>query len=181
MEDIGKLKNPEDIKHFDTSEVARNAVKIIGEFQDNPDAPLTTSQYTLVRDYLMTMICIDNGSRSGPISNMTLEEFSNCSKEEDHFVVRVKKHKTFSTHGPANLVLTSSLHEYLKIFINIFRSQIAAVDSTPKSTVFLSWRGTPFGFLTGWCTNWFLLGKGVWKRRVVRWSDFFSQSCCVCS
>ena len=70
----------------------------------------------------MTMICIDNGSRSGPISNMTLEEFSNSSKDEDHVVVRVKQHKTFSTHGPANLVLTSSLHEYLKIFINIFRS-----------------------------------------------------------
>ena len=31
------------------SEVARNAIKIIGEFQDNPDALLTSSEYTMVR------------------------------------------------------------------------------------------------------------------------------------
>ena len=83
----------------------------------------------------MTMICIDNGSRSSPISNMTLEEFSSSTKEGDSFVIRVKKHNT--------QVLTSSLHEYLTIFINVFRNQIPAIETTPKSTVFLSWRGTP--------------------------------------
>ena len=140
IEDFAKLKNPEDIKKFDTSEVARNAINV--EFQDNPDALLTSSEYTMVRDYLMTMICIDNGIRSGPISNMTLEEYSTSTKEGDSFVIRVKKHKTFSTHGPANLVLTSSLH-FLTIFVNVFRNQIPAVETTPKSTVFLSWRGTP--------------------------------------
>ena len=143
IEDISKLKKPGDIKKFDTSKVARNAVKILGEVTDNPDTLITTSEYTIVRDYLMTMICIDNGSRSGPIANMTLDEFGNCTKEQDRFVVRVKKHKTFSTHGPVNLVLTSSLHEYLKIFISKFRNQIPAVETMPTSTIFVSWRGVP--------------------------------------
>ena len=143
IEDIAKLKKPQDIKEFDTSKVARNAVKILGEFQDNPNALLTQSEYTNVRDYLMTMLCIDNGSRSGPIANMTLDEFNNCTKQQDRFVVRVKKHKTFTTHGPVNLVLTSTLHEYLSIFITIFRNQIPAVEKTQQSTVLVSWRGVP--------------------------------------
>ena len=45
---------------------------------------------TSVRDYLLTLICINNGSRSGSLANMTLEEFKNAHKDEDDHVVKVK-------------------------------------------------------------------------------------------
>ena len=143
MEDMSNMKKPQDVKKFDTSEVARNAVKILGEFQNAGEVEiLSQTEYTAVRDYLMTEICIDNGSRSGSIVNMTLEEFNNASKEEDCHVVRVKKHKTFTTHGPANIVLSSSLYGYMLIFISKFRNQLVDADTSEKSAVFLIRRGT---------------------------------------
>ena len=142
VEDIETLKTPEEVKQFDTSEVARKAVKILGEFQTCPDNPLVSkAEYTIVRDYLMTLICINNGSRSGPIANMTMEEFQNAIEQDDCYVVRVKKHKTFTTHGPAHLVLSSSLHNYMKVFIEKLRNFLP--DFTPQNTVFLSFRCTP--------------------------------------
>ena len=143
MEDMSNMKKPQDVKKFYTSEVARNAAKILGEFQNaGEDEILSQTEYTAVRDYLMTEICIDNGSRSGPTVNMTLEEFNNATKEEDCHVVRVKKHETFTTHGPANIVLSSSLYGYMLIFISKFRNQLVDADTSEKSAVFLSWRGT---------------------------------------
>ncbi|CAB4043461.1 Neurofilament medium polypeptide, partial [Paramuricea clavata] len=142
VEDIETLKTPEDIKRFDTSEVARKAVKILGEIQTCPDNHLVSkAEYTIVRDYIMSLICINNGSRSGPIANMTMEEFQNAIQQDDCYVVRVKKHKTFTTHGPAHLVLSSSLHNYMKVFIDKLRNFLP--DFTPQSTVFLSFRCTP--------------------------------------
>jgi hypothetical protein len=112
-------------------------VKILGEFQMDPEIPiLSKAEYTIVRDYLMTQICINNGSRSGPIANMTLEEFNNATKQHDCIVVRVKKHKTFTTHGPAYIVLSSSLCEYVKIFIERFRNALPEVVCSSQSTVF---------------------------------------------
>lgn len=68
VEDIDSLKTPEQIKQFDKSDVARKAVKILGEFQMEPEIlMLSKAEYTIVRDYLMTQICINNGSRSGSI------------------------------------------------------------------------------------------------------------------
>ncbi|CAB3991928.1 Neurofilament medium polypeptide [Paramuricea clavata] len=157
LEDIDSLKMPEQIKQFDTSEVARKAVKILGEFQINPEIPmLSKAEYTIVRDYLMTQICINNGSRSGPIANMTLAEFNNATKQDDCIVVHVKKHKTFTTHRPAHIVLSSSLCEYVKIFIERFRNALPEVLCSSQSIVFLRFTGTAldssqFGAQIGSC------------------------------
>lgn len=133
-----------------------------------------------MQDYLIVMICIDNGSRSGPIANMSLDEFTNCTKQQDRFVVRVRKHKTFDTHGPVNLVLTSSLNEYLKIFINNFRNHIPGVETAPKSTIILSWRGVPLDSSQVGGTNRFLPGESIWKRGFKQWCNLISKSCSFC-
>ncbi|XP_028418609.1 uncharacterized protein LOC114544058, partial [Dendronephthya gigantea] len=143
VEDFETLKTPEEVKQFDISEVARKAVKVLGEFQTDPDVSVVSqAEYTIVRDYLMTLICINNGSRSGPIANMTMEEFQNATQQDDCYVVRVKKHKTFTTHGPAHLVLSSSIHNYMKVFIEKLRRCIPDVNAC-QPIVFLSYRGTP--------------------------------------
>lgn len=72
--------------------------------------------YTLVLTSL-TLICINNGSRSGAQANMTFGEFKNVQAVDDCFVVKVIKHKTFTTHGPAHLALSAALHNCMEIFI----------------------------------------------------------------
>ena len=51
MDNLSSLRKPEQIKQFDLSTVAWEAVKVLGEFQDKSsvDEP-SNAEYTLVRD-----------------------------------------------------------------------------------------------------------------------------------
>ena len=137
MEDMSSMKTPGQIKEFDTSHVARAAISLLGRYEKEDDTP-SQVEYTSVRDYLLTTICINNGSRSGTLANMTLGEFEAATEEDGCFVVRVKEHKTFTTHGPVNVVFTASLHRYTKIFVAKFRNSLGDVSTDACSPLFLS-------------------------------------------
>ena len=140
MEDISSLRTPDQIRDFETSEVAREAVRLLGKYQEKGDAEPSQPEYTCIRDYLLTVICINNGSRSGALANMTLQEFERATLEDECFVVRVKNHKTLCSHGPANVVLNKSLHRYTKIFIEKFRNQLPGVRTDGDAPVFITWK-----------------------------------------
>ena len=72
---------------------------------------------------------------------MTLRQFEQASKDDDCFVVRVKDHKTFATHGPVSAVFNASLYQYTQIFVNKFRNQLDGVNTSGDSAVFLSVTG----------------------------------------
>ncbi len=139
IDDMSSMRTPEQVRAFDTSEVAREAVRLLGEYQDkrNEEKP-THPEYTTVRDYLLTILCINNGSRSGSLANMTLREFGQASKDDDCFVVRVKDHKTFTMHGPVSVVFNASLYQYTQIFVDKFRNQLDGGNTSGDSAVFLS-------------------------------------------
>lgn len=140
MDDLSKLKTPENVQEFDRSKFSRDAVRIIGEHQDAlPERLPTHQEYVTVRDYLLTLLCINNGSRSCSLANMTLAEYKKACKDEDDLVVNVKKHKTFTTHGPAHIVMSSTIYEWVGIFITQLRNKLGDVDLDDTATVFISW------------------------------------------
>ena len=141
MEDMTSLRTPQQVKEFDTSEVARTAVSLIGEYEDKEEDLPTQSEYTSVRDYLLTVLCINNGARSGTLANMTLGEFQAAAREDGCFVVSVKDHKTFTKHGPVDVVFTASLHKYTEIFIDKFRNRLQDASTDVHSTVFPTLNG----------------------------------------
>ena len=84
---------------------------------------------------------IDNANRTGVISYMTIEEFQRATVEDDRHVVRVLKHKTVDTHGPARVVLKSHLYNYISVFIKEMRPQLPDAQTEGNKTLFLSWSG----------------------------------------
>ena len=112
---------------------------MLGEYQESELGSPSQPEYTLVRDYLLTLICINNRSRSGMLANMTLGELNKGTKEDECFVVRVKDHKTFTTHGPVNIVLESVLFKYVSIFIEKFKNQLDGVSTDANAPVFMTW------------------------------------------
>ena len=140
VEDLSNKKTPEQIKQFEASEVARTAIKLLGEYNDKEQL-LTQAEYTAVRDYLLTITCINNGSRARNLCNMTLDEFGKATFEDECYVVRVKNHKTSRRHGPVCVVLHPSLHKYVQIFISKMRNNLPDADLEGKRTVFLTWTG----------------------------------------
>ena len=140
-EDFHSLISPEQISEFERSKAARAAICLLGKFSGAHSLQVTQSQYTLIRDFLLVEISIDNANRAGALANMKLQEFNKASKHDDENVILVKKHKTVATHGPARIVLSSKLHGWMEIFVREVRSKVPGVTGSLKERVFLTWNG----------------------------------------
>ena len=107
-EDRSALITPEKIREFERSQAAREAIVLLGKLCGAHTIQITQEMYTLVRDYLIAQIMIDNANRVGVVECMTVKEFDRATVEGDRHVVRVLHHKTVDTHGPAQIVLTGN-------------------------------------------------------------------------
>ena len=137
-EDVSVLITPEKIKDCDASQASRDAVIILGELGGNTVVEMNQSKYTLVRDYLIAQIMIDNVNCAGVVSAMTVKEFQRARVEDERYVVRVLKHKTVDTYGPPRVVLTKFLCSYINVFIKQMRPLLHAALSYGKQALFLS-------------------------------------------
>ena len=143
-EDRVELVTPEKIQQFERSQAARDAVILLGKLSGAHSIEITQSQYTLVRDFLLVQILIDNANRAGVLSNMTVKEFERGYKEDDRFIMNVMKHKTFHVHGPAQVILTGNLQNWISIFIKQVRSKLPYITAEKEQPLFPSWNGKKF-------------------------------------
>lgn len=140
-EDVSALITPETVKEFENSQATRDAVIVLGKLTGAHSVEITQAMYTLVRDYLIAQIMIDNANRAGVVAFMTVEEFKRAQIEDDRYLVKVLHHKTVDTHGPAQVVLTSHLYNCLGIFLKEMRSRLPGAKMKEKQEMFLSWAG----------------------------------------
>ena len=137
-EDFHALITPDQIRKFETSKAARDTVCLLGQLSGAHNIQITQTQYTLIRDFLLVEISIDNANRAGALANMTVREYNRMTKESDEFFVLVKNHRTVSTHGPARIVFPPRLKSWMDIFLKEVRLKFAAPDSRPDKCVFLT-------------------------------------------
>ena len=140
-EDLHSLISPEQITEFERSKAARDAICLLGQLSDVETTEVTQNQYTLIRDFLLVEISIDNANRAGALANMNLKEFQKSVKHENELVILVRKHKTGATHGPARIVLSPKLQSWIAIFEKKVRCKLPGVADGHSERVFLSWNG----------------------------------------
>lgn len=133
------LVSPDQWATFECSELARNAVKLLGTASESE--VFTMLEYTNVRDYLMTVIALQNAHRAGVASNLTLEEFGKRKLDDSgqNILIKVKYHKTKSTHGPAVICIPVQKARLLELFVKYLRPQVPG----QANQVFVSWNGKP--------------------------------------
>ena len=142
-EDFHALISPEQINEFERSKAARDAVCLLGQLSGEHFIEITQAQYTLLRDFLIVEISIDNANRSGALANMKMGEFKRMKSEGEDSVILVKQHKTLATHGPVRIVLSPKLRRWIQIFIKDVRSCVYGAENHNDCHVFLSWNGEP--------------------------------------
>ena len=142
-EDFHVLITPDQIKQFETSKAARDVVCLLGQLSGAHNIQITQAQYTLIRDFLLVEISIDNANRAGALANMTVAEYNRMAKESDEFVVLVKNHKTVSTHGPARIVFSPKLKSWMDVFLREVRLKFTASNAEPDKCVFVTSNGEP--------------------------------------
>ena len=105
---------------------------------------LTDKQYSLreqtdVRNHLIVLIVSSNCCRLGPIKNMILTEFYEAEKfiRDEHHVVRVMDHKTVTSHGAAEVVMSRGVYGYVKNYVKYMR------PASQSQNVFLAMSGSP--------------------------------------
>ena len=141
LNDLAKLPTPSEIKLLDSSNYKQEANKTLSSLSCTETIP-SRKGYCLVTDYLLTYLILDNASRAGCISNMTISEFNNAELQADgSFIIAVKKHKTAATAGPAMLSLSDLLMRHLKLFVRRVRNRLTGIKSRKDDPVFASWSG----------------------------------------
>ena len=139
LEDQHALIGSQTVNEFERSQAARDAISLLGQIVESDSVEVTQASYTLIRDFLFVEIQTDNANRAGVLAHMTMEELSKAQKRDSDYVILVKHQKTSASHGSARIVLTTSLYNWLRIFVEKVRPKICG--DTEKNNVFLSWNG----------------------------------------
>ena len=141
-QDFSRLITCDEIKRFNDSPQARQAVKLLGIISSvGKKHHMTASEYVLVRDFLLCKIVFNNANRSGVLSNVTIENFESAKVVNNHHVVSVPNHKTSSTHGPAKIILSSVLFAWLSTYANTIRPLVLVNSEIQQDELFLSYFG----------------------------------------
>ena len=139
-EDYEMLVTPEQIDQYERSNHARAAIKLFGNYSSRYCSnQLNLQDYCRMRDYLFCKIHFTTGHRSGVTAHMNLKEFGKALRQgdENSFVIKVRDHKTFSSHGYAQVVLEAYIYGWLQIYVNKVRCQL----DVKSDKVFLAWTG----------------------------------------
>ena len=139
-EDLSNLISAEMITKFEQSESTRTAISLINQLSGAHCLEINQADYTLIRDFILTQITIANAHRSGVLASMTVAEFHKAKRCEGSYIISVKKHKTADKHGPARVVLSPTLFDYLKVFVAEVRS-VVTLTKDDDDVVILSWSG----------------------------------------
>ena len=86
-EDRSAIITPEKIHKFEKSKAAREAIVLLGKLCGAHATQITQEMYTLVRDYLIAQIMIDNANHAGVVTCMTVKELERATVEGNCHVV----------------------------------------------------------------------------------------------
>ena len=128
------------ITKFEQSESTRRAISLINQLSGAHCLEINQADNTIIIDFILTQITIANAHRSGVLANMTMAEFHKAKRWEGSYIISVKKHKTADIHGPARVVLSPTLFDYLKVFVAEVRS-VVTLTTEDDDVVVLSWSG----------------------------------------
>lgn len=106
---------------------------------------ISKNEHNTVIAYLAATIIYKNSQRPGVIENMSIEEFE-CRKIErkNRILIRVLRHKTASSTGPANIIINKHCEDVMSQYYNSIRLKISAQNKELASRFFLTNTGTTF-------------------------------------
>lgn len=144
VEEAYKKITPEDIRAFQSSEVCKKAVKLMGDAISL--RKLTKKEFVTVRDFLLVTTLYENGSRPGPFENAKVDRFERAvyTASKKRWTVLVDEHKTTRHQGPAELTMDEQLYGYIKLYVQHIRP-----DFVKPGVDYLFLKDDGYGFRKG--------------------------------
>ena len=81
---------PEMIKKYETSHRAQDAIKCLESF-DSSSSLLSMAEHTQIRNFIMVNLAINNATRAGGVTNLTLGNFKQAEffQAKKNFIAKV--------------------------------------------------------------------------------------------
>ena len=118
-EDYEMLVDPDQVKTYLESQTTVDTIKIFEQL--NGREVLTQEEYCNARDHLICILHLTHGHRSGVSANLTIDEFKGARKINGDYVIKVRKHKTFSSQGYALISLPENHYTWFDKYMKYAR------------------------------------------------------------
>lgn len=118
------------LKEIQNTDASKTAIKLLGQALEGH--VLDQNEFSLVRDFLITTVLIENGSRPGTLETAKVSRFKMAAYVADDktYTILVDEHKTTRHQGPAELTINERNFNYLKIYVNYIRPAFVASEDT---------------------------------------------------
>ena len=115
---------PSNVHNLLSSPPAVKGLKAITAARDG--STLSSSQFFAARDLILASLCLQNGSRPGPMNNANLADYEGARREESSgkLVMLIAKHKC-AQQGPAMLCTGNNLQCWLRTYVDHIRPNFA--------------------------------------------------------
>jgi len=105
---------------------------------------LSKQGHMLVIAYIAAAIIYCNAQRPGVVRNMTINEFQRRVNVNGKILIQVMNHKTTSSMGPANVVITPTQEEMMIEYLQTIRWKVVPQKNEFNNLSFLTTTGNEF-------------------------------------
>jgi len=105
---------------------------------------LTKDGHMLIISYIAAAIVFSNAQRPGVIRNMTIQEFHQRLNLNSKILIQVINHKTASSMGPANIVITPGQEQMMMQYLQTIRWKVIPQKDEFANLFFLTNTGNEF-------------------------------------
>lgn len=106
---------------------------------------LNAEERNTVTSYLVSMIAIENASRPGHVTNLTLQEFNTSLKIGNDHVAMC----SYSKNGLAPVTFSKSLYDLSKQYVRTVRLSITALENRGSARLFINNKGKTLSNISG--------------------------------
>ena len=138
MDESEGLLTLEELQKIKASRTYAQAVQLLKNAAGG--ATLSSAEFTLVRDFLLTRFSLDTGTRPGPLNNATIQEYQKAKVKDGCKVMLVARHKR-AKDGPAITPMLPELYGFMETYVNILRPRFAKAG---ESALFVTIDGISF-------------------------------------
>jgi len=138
--EVDNATNPKDFWNNDKVKGDVNTILHKAECNIN----ITTTEHSTVLAYLAANLMYKNSQRPGVVENMTIKEYTNRRNDENKAIIRVLKHKTAASTGPANIVVDTTCMDTMSRYYQYIRTRVSAQSEELGKLFFLTSSGNSF-------------------------------------
>ena len=145
LKQLDVLMTNEKMYKYKCSQQYISAIKLFADC-DSVSFNLNVRKFSLMRNFLLFNINVNNANRAGVLSELTVKDFKERqmtmgSEGGEVFIITILYHKTLGACGPAKLVLNEQLEFKMRQYLSFVRDKLPEIEKT--DAFFTTYAGTP--------------------------------------